>query len=132
MQATAKGNFSVTLMPQTLSEAASGSNIGRTSINKQFDGDLIGTSQGEMLSAAGSVKGSAAYVAIERVTGSLGQRQGSFVLQHCGIMDRGAARLTVNIIPDTGSGDFVGIAGVLHIHIVDGRHEYTLEYTLPD
>ncbi len=83
-----------------------------------------------MLSAGTSVKGSAGYVAMEQVTGSLHGRSGSFVLQHYGIMNRGAPQLTVTVVPDSGTGELAGLAGTLAIKIVDGKHFYEMEYTL--
>jgi hypothetical protein len=104
--------------------------LGRLGITKVFHGDLDATSVVQMLSAGGSVKGSAGYVAIERVTGSLHGRAGSFILQHSGSMNRGAASLTVTVVPDTGTGDLAGLAGAMTIDIVDGKHFYAFEYAL--
>ena len=125
----AAGTFEVKLLPQPLADADSG--LGRLSIDKVFSGDLQGTSKGEMLSALTAVKGSAGYVAIERVTGTLQGRSGSFMLQHLGTMNRGAPTLTVLVVPDSGTEGLAGIAGSLSINITDGRHFYTLDYTLP-
>jgi len=125
----AAGSFEVKLLPQPLADADSG--LGRLSIDKVFSGDLQGTSKGEMLSALTAVKGSAGYVAIERVTGTLQGRSGSFVLQHLGTMNRGAPTLTVLVVPDSGTEGLAGIAGSLSINITDGQHLYTLDYTLP-
>ena len=99
-------------------------------IDKQFHGDLEGTSKGQMLSAMGSIKGSAGYVAMERVTGTLKGRSGSFVLQHSGTMTRGEPRLVVSVVPDSGTAELVGLAGTLTIKIADGKHSYEFEYTL--
>ncbi len=101
------------------------------SINKIFSGDLEGASHGEMLSVMTAVKGSAGYVALERVTGTLHGRTGSFVLQHSGTMTRGAAELSVTVVPDSGEGQLAGIAGRLTIIIADGKHSYEFDYTLP-
>lgn len=125
----ATGGFEVKLLPQALADADSG--LGRMSIDKVFSGDLQGTSKGEMLSALTAVKGSAGYVAIERVTGTLQGRSGSFMLQHLGTMNRGAPSLTVLVVPDSGTEGLTGIAGSLSINIADGKHFYTLDYTLP-
>lgn len=125
----ATGSFEVKLLPQPLADADSG--LGRLSIDKVFSGDLQGTSKGEMLSALTPVKGSAGYVAIERVTGTLQGRSGSFVLQHLGTMNRGAPTLTVLVVPDSGTEGLAGIAGSLSINITDGQHLYTFDYTLP-
>ncbi len=103
--------------------------LGRMSIDKEFEGDLQGTSKGEMLSAMTAVKGSAGYVAIERVSGALQGKQGSFILQHTGVMTRGAAQLTVMIVPDSGTGELAGISGRMTIN-AQGGHAYELEYSL--
>lgn len=125
----AAGSFEVKLLPQPLADAESG--LGRMSIDKVFSGDLQGTSKGEMLSALTAVKGSAGYVAIERVTGTLQGRSGSFMVQHLGTMNRGTPTLTVLVVPDSGTEGLAGIAGSLSINIADGKHFYTLDYTLP-
>lgn len=125
----AAGTFEVKLLPQPVADADSG--LGRMSIDKVFSGDLQGTSKGEMLSALTAVKGSAGYVAIERVTGTLQGKSGSFMLQHLGTMNRGAPQLTVLVIPDSGTGELAGMAGSLSINITDGKHFYTLDYALP-
>ncbi len=109
-----------------------GSKLGRMAIDKQFRGDLEAVSKGEMLSAMTDVKGSAGYVALERVTGTLGGRSGSFVLQHSGTMTRGEAQLTVTVVPDSGTGELAGLAGKLSIQIAEGKHSYAFDYTLPD
>lgn len=127
----ATGTFEVTLIQQNSSQGA-GSTLGRMSIEKQFHNDLVATSEGEMLSAMSEVKGSAGYVAIERVTGSLQGRTGSFVLQHSGQMDRGAQQLTITVIADTGSGELVGLTGTMQIKIANGKHLYDFEYSLPE
>ncbi len=126
----AAGTFDVELAP--LGAYAEGdSTLARMSIDKRFHGDLEATSHGEMLSAMGSVKGSAGYVAIERVTGKLHGRSGSFVLQHSGTMDRGTPSLTVGVVPDSGTEELAGIAGTLSIVIAEGKHSYVFEYSLP-
>jgi hypothetical protein len=130
MNSVAKGTFNVSLKPQPISDIASGSEIGRMSLDKQFSGDLVGTSKGEMLASMSAVKGSAGYVAIERVSGTIGDRTGTFVLQHFGTMNRGAATLTVAVIPDSGTEDFKGLSGSLTIDIVDEKHFYTLNYSI--
>jgi hypothetical protein len=130
MSEQARGTFEVQLIPQPFSHEDLP--LHRLSITKQFQGDLQGLSLGEMLSTMGAVEGSAGYAAIERFQGSLHGRSGSFVLQHFGIMDRGAQRLTVEIVPDTGEGDLQGIRGSLQIVIENGVHYYELAYTLAD
>jgi hypothetical protein len=99
-------------------------------IDKTFAGDLQATSKGQMLSAMGAVKGSAAYVAIESVTGTLAGRRGTFLLQHSGTMDRGTASLSVTVVPDSGSDELAGLAGTMHIKIEGGVHSYDFSYTL--
>ncbi len=126
----ASGTFEVKLIPQPPEDKADGSTLGRMSIDKQFHGDLEGASKGQMLSAMTDVKGSAGYVAIERVTGKLNGRSGSFVLQHSGSATRGATQLSVTVVPDSGTGQLVGLAGTMTITIADGKHSYDLEYTL--
>jgi hypothetical protein len=126
----AAGSFEVKMNPQPPHEIADGVSLGRVSLNKTFAGDLAGTSTGEMLSAVTAVKGSAGYVAIERVVGTLGGRAGSFVLQHSGTMNRGQPSLSVTVVPDSGTGELKGIAGKLTIEIVDRKHFYVFEYVL--
>jgi hypothetical protein len=129
----ASGTFEVKLnMQKADSEAAESANLGRMSIEKQFHGDLEGTSAGEMLSAGTEVKGSAGYVAMERVSGTLGGRTGAFVLQHSGTMTRGEPQLSVTVLPDSGTGELVGIAGKLEIKIIEKKHFYEFVYTLPE
>jgi hypothetical protein len=127
----ASGTFDVKLTPQT-DEGGADSGLGRMAIDKQFHGDLEGTSKGQMISAMGSVKGSAGYVAMERVTGKLKGRTGSFVLQHNGTMTRGAPQLSVTVVPDSGTDQLTGIAGMLTIKIEGGKHSYEFEYTLAE
>jgi hypothetical protein len=129
----ASGTFEVKLNVQKAdSKAAESANLGRMSIEKQFHGDLSGASAGEMLSAGTEVKGSAGYVAMERVNGTLGGRTGTFVLQHSGTMTRGEPQLNVTVVPDSGTGELVGITGKLTIKIVEKKHFYEFEYTLPE
>lgn len=129
MEYQASGTFDVKLNPQP---ATGEWGLGRLSIDKQFHGDLTATSAGEMLSAMTGVDGSAAYVALERVSGTLHGRHGGFTLQHTGVMNRGAAGLTVAVVPDSGSDELAGIAGRLDIVIDGDAHRYELTYTLPD
>lgn len=125
------GKFDVKLAPLGAEPGADPS-LGRMSIAKQFHGDLEGVSQGQMLTGMTAVKGSAGYVAIERFTGTLAGRKGSFTLQHYGIMDRGQPALTVTVIPDSGTDELVGLTGSMTIDIKEGgAHFYTFEYTLP-
>jgi metallo-beta-lactamase class B len=127
----AEGTFEVSMKPESTTED-DGITRGRMRLEKTFTGDLVGTGQGEMLTAMTGTQGSAGYVAIERVTGTLHGRAGSFVLQHTGIMDRGTPQLAVTIVPDSGTGELAGIAGTLAIDVADGQHRYTLEYSLPE
>lgn len=127
----AKGHFEVKLAPQPATPDIESANLGRMTIDKQFQGDLQATSLGEMLSAMGQVQGSAGYVAIERVTGSLHGKQGSFVLQHHGIMNRGVPQLSVIVVPDSGTGALTGLTGSMQIRIEEGRHSYIFDYELP-
>jgi hypothetical protein len=124
--ARATGTFQVQLAPQETAAP-----VGRLSIDKQFSGDLQGTSKGEMLAFRTAVEGSAGYVALEQVSGTLAGRTGTFVLQHSGTMDRGAPQLSVTVVPDSGTGGLEGITGRMNIIIEGGRHSYELDYTLP-
>jgi hypothetical protein len=152
MTHTASGPFSVQMLPQP-----QGDNPipGRALLDKRYQGDLAATGQGQMLSAVTATPGSAGYVAIELVTGTLQGRSGSFVLQHSGLMcaphglrpappsgdspsakpawlmDRGAKRLTITVVPDSATGGLTGLAGQMDIRISDGQHFYELTYTLP-
>ena len=124
----ASGTFEVKLNPQ---DQSADMPVGRMLIDKQFQGDLAGTSKGQMLMAASSsVKDSAGYVAIEKVTGTLNGRRGSFYLQHNGVMTRGVGDLTITVIPDSGTDQLVGLRGKMNIIIAEGKHSYEFEYTL--
>ena len=125
----ASGTFEVKLNPQT-DDKVGDPTVGRMSLDKQFHGDLEAAGKGQMLTAMTDVKGSAGYVAIERVTGKLHGHSGTFALQHSGSMTRGAPLLTVTVVPDSGTGELVGLAGKMTINIVDGKHFYDFEYTL--
>jgi len=128
----AAGTFEVKLAPQKPDNPqAEAAGLGRMSIEKQFQGDIEGTSQGEMLSYMTDVKGSGVYVAIERVNGTIEGRSGSFVLHHTGIMTRSAPQLSVRVAPDSGTGELAGISGTLAIKIENGKHFYEFEYSLP-
>lgn len=128
----ASGTFEVKITPQATDGGPESALLGRMSIDKQFHGDLEATSKGTMLSAGTAVKGSAGYVAIERVSGTLHGRSGAFVLQHSGTMTRGAPQLTITVVPDSGTEGLVGLAGKVAIVIADGKHSYDFEYTLAD
>jgi hypothetical protein len=123
----ASGTFEVKLTPQT---TASDETPGVLLIDKQFHGDLEANSKGQMLAAGTSVKGSAGYVAIEKVSGMLHGLTGTFVLQHNGTMTRGVPQLTVTVVPDSGTDQLAGLAGAMSINIADGKHSYSFEYRL--
>lgn len=125
-----EGAFKVTITPAGEPESGPGSALGRMTLDKVFEGPLTGTSRGQMLTALTDVKGSAGYVAVERFTGTLGGREGSFVLQHHGVMNRGAEALTIVIVPDSGSGALTGISGTMTITIRDKQHFYALDYSI--
>jgi Protein of unknown function (DUF3224) len=135
MTTLASGTFEVKLSPQgqdnkSPEKESEGVTLGRMTIDKQFHGDLEGTSEGQMLTAGTPVKDSAGYVAIERVSGTLHGRRGSFALQHSGTMTRGVPQLSVTVVPDSGTGQLVGVTGKMTIKIADGKHYYDFEYTL--
>lgn len=125
----ASGTFEVKLNPQA-DEHVDEPTVGRMSIEKEFRGDLEGTSRGQMLAVMTDVKGSAGYVAMERVSGTLDGRSGTFALQHSGTMTRGEARLDVTVVPDSGTGQLTGLSGKMSINIAGGQHSYDFEYTL--
>jgi hypothetical protein len=132
MTARAIGTFDVELSPQAPEDKAEGTTLGRMSIEKQLHGDLEGTSNGQMLTAVTGVEGSAGYVAIERVSGKLRGRSGTFVLQHSATMTRGVPQLTISVVPDSGTGQLVGLTGKMTIKIEGGKHSYDFEYTLAE
>jgi hypothetical protein len=128
----ATGSFDVKLAPQKpdnpQAEAAS---LGRMSLDKQFHGDLEAEGKGEMLSLLDREKGSGGYVALERVTGTLQGKKGSFVLQHDATMNRGIAAMTIVVVPDSGTGELTGIDGTMKVRIeAGGEHFYDFDYTL--
>jgi hypothetical protein len=127
----ATGTFEVKLVPQGTTAETDAAGHARMSIDKQFKGDLEGTSKGEMLAAATTVKGSAGYVALELVTGTLQGRTGTFVLQHSGTMTRGVQQLSITVVPDSGTGQLSGLAGRMTIDTAGG-HSYRFEYTLAE
>jgi hypothetical protein len=127
----ASGPFDVKLVAQGNPDKAEGSTLARMSIEKQYHGGLEASAKGEMLTAGTDVKGSAGYVAIERVTGTLNGRTGSFVLQHSGTLTRGAPEQNITVVPDSGTGQLAGLAGKLTVIIEAGKHSYEFEYTLP-
>jgi hypothetical protein len=128
----ARGPFDVKLTPMPPDDdSAAATGVGRLTIDKQFHGDLEATSKGQMLAVRTAVDGSAGYVAMERVTGALHGRTGTFALQHSGVMTRGTPALSVTVVPDSGTGELVGLTGKMAIQIEGGKHSYELEYTLP-
>ncbi len=129
--AHATGTFEVKLVPLSADGDPRDSGLGRMLIDKQFLGDLEGTSKGQMLTAWTSVPGSGLYVAIEKVSGTLHGRRGSFILHHTGIMTRGVQQLTITVAPDSGTDELVGLSGQFKIKIEDGKHSYDFEYALP-
>lgn len=131
MTSHAIGPFDVKVTPQAAGDPDDAA-IGRMTLDKQFHGDLEGTSKGVMLAASTSVTGSASYVAMEKVTGTLKGRGGSFVLQHSGTMTRGAPQLMISVVPDSGTGQLAGLTGTMNIKVADGKHSYEFEYTLAE
>jgi hypothetical protein len=125
----ASGTFDVKLTPQTDDKGDPA--LSRMTFDKQFHGDLEGTSKGQML-AAGDPRTSGVYVAIEKFNGTLKGRNGTFILHHTGLMTRGAPQLSIEVVPDSGTGQLAGLTGKLTINIVDGKHFYEFEYTLPE
>ena len=130
--AHATGSFEVKLLPQTDDEILKGTTVGRMTIDKQFHGGLEGSSRGEMLTGGTEVKNSAGYVAMEQFTGTLNGRKGSFILQHSATMNRGVPTLSITVVPDSGTGELVGLTGTFGIKITEGKHSYDFEYTLPE
>jgi len=128
----ATGPFDVKLAPQGEDDKAEGSALARYSLDKQYHGDLDATAKGTMLTAGTDVKGSAGYVAIERVTGKLNGLTGSFVLQHSGTLTRGAPVQSITVVPDSGTGQLAGLSGKLTVIIDAGKHSYSFDYTLPE
>jgi len=126
----ASGPFEVKITPKPSEDKADA--FGRMTVAKQLHGALEGTSRGEMLTAMSAVEGSGVYVAIERVEASLEGRKGTFVLHHTGVMTRGTPHLTIAVVPDSGTGDLVGISGRMAIRIEEGgKHFYDFDYSLP-
>jgi hypothetical protein len=129
VSAIAKGTFEVKTTAQPATEGDD-SGIARLLLDKQFHGDLEAVSKGQMLAATGTVKGSAGYVAIEKVTGTLAGRKGSFVLYHQGTMNRGVPTLSITVVPDSGTDQLSGLSGSMTITIANGVHSYEFAYSL--
>ena len=125
------GPFDVKLAPETGGMAAE-ADIGRMALDKTYHGELDATGKGVMLAVRTAMDGSAGYVAMERVTGTLRGRSGSFVLQHSGTMTRGAQGLTIRVVPDSGTDQLAGLSGSMGIIIAGGAHTYEFEYTLEE
>lgn len=126
----ASGPFEVKMIPLAAEEKVGDPSVGRMSIDKQFHGDLEATSRGQMLAAMTDTQGSAGYVAMERVIGTLHGQSGTFALQHTGTMTRGTPQLSVTVVPDSGTGQLAGLTGKMAIIVANGKHSYDFEYTL--
>ena len=124
----AKGEFEVRRTPQGELDIGEGATVGHSRFDKRFHGPLDATSVVHMLAVMSAVPGSGAYVAMERIEGTLDGRRGSFFAQHNGVMDRGKPTLDLTVVPDTGTGDLTGLHGRIAIDIVDGKHSYTFDY----
>ncbi len=127
----ASGTFDVKVTPQEPDAVGADSGISRLLLEKQFHGDLEAASKGQMLACGGPPSGSGGYVGMERVTGKLSGRSGSFALQHNGTMEPSGVHLSVTVVPGSGTGQLVGISGSMNIVIESGKHSYTLDYSLP-
>lgn len=128
----ATGTFEVKLTPQPAAPGIEAAALGRQTIDKHFHGDLEGSSLGEMLAVMSMETGSGAYVAMERVSGTLGGRHGSFVLMHSATMTRGTPAMSVTVVPDSGTGELAGLTGTLVIQVdAKGAHAYVFDYALP-
>jgi hypothetical protein len=126
----ASGTFEVKMTPQD--DKSEDTTLGRMLLDKQFHGDLEAAGKGQMLTAMTPVQGSAGYVAIEKVSGTLKGRTGTFVLQHTGVMTRGTPELSITVVPDSGTGQLTGITGRMDIKIEGGKHSYEFEYILAE
>ena len=125
----AKGTFEVRVVPLAADEGTDTGGFGRLSIDKTFSGDLTGSSKGQMVGAFTAVEGSAGYVALERVTGTLNGKKGSFILQHSGTMKKGVSTMLVTVVPDSGTEELTGLAGAMEIIIEGKKHSYVFDYT---
>ena len=128
----ATGTFEVSVQPLSNADVSTDPMFGRFLLVKKFSGAFTAEGRGQMLSAGTPVQGSAGYVAIDHITGTLEGKTGAFVLQHVGTMGRGAASMSINVLPDSGTGGLAGIAGTLTIRVVDKQHYYDLDYSLPE
>lgn len=127
----AVGTFDVKVTPVTPPSGAAENPISELSLDKQFHGPLEAASKGTMLASGNPAKGAGGYVAMEKVTGTLGGRKGSFVLQQSGTMKGGAAEMSVTVVPGSGTDQLAGLDGKMTIQISSGKHSYDFEYTLP-
>jgi hypothetical protein len=127
----ATGPFEVKITPLEPANKTEDNSLGRMLLEKQFHGDLEASSRGEMLTAGSVAKGSGGYVAIEKVSGTLNGRTGTFILQHNATMDHGTPHLNIVVVPDSGTGQLAGISGTLNIIIESGKHSYDFAYSLP-
>lgn len=128
----AKGEFEVTRIPQEELDIGGGASVGHSRFDKRFRGPLDATSVVHMLAVMSATPGSGAYVAIERIEGTLDGKRGSFHAQHSGVMDRGTPSLDISVVPDSGTGEMAGLHGRIAIDIVDGKHYYTFDYGFRD
>lgn len=126
----ASGTFEVKMAPLTFEQAPADALLSRMSLDKSFAGDLTATAVGQMLAAGTQIENSAVYVAVERVTGALGGRTGAFTLRHVGTMDRGVPTLSIEVVPDSGTGELAGISGSMTIRIEGKQHFYEFAYTI--
>ncbi|MEO8360686.1 MAG: DUF3224 domain-containing protein [Vicinamibacteria bacterium] len=133
MTAQANGTFDVKVKPLPEDEKVAGVKVGRLSIDKEWKGDMVGTSKGEMMTTGGEVKGSAGYVAVEIMDVTLAGRKGTFTLMHHATMKGDADfKMLIVVVPDSGTGDLKGISGALTIIIEGKNHSYKFDYTLPE
>lgn len=132
MTGNARGTFEIQISPQGQEEKIEGVSMSRRSADKQYSGDIEGSGKGEMLAALTNVKSSQAYVAIERVVGTLQGRKGTFLLQHTGTMTAATRDLNVTVVPDSGTGQLVGLSGKMMINIANGKHLYEFDFMLPE
>lgn len=127
----AKGSFEVKLAPIEAYNSEPAAKLGRMSLDKQFHGDLEASSKGEMLHIVGETSGPSAAVAVERVSGTLSGKSGSFALYHVGVMENRVPKFwRVNVAPDSGTGELAGMKGEMKIIIEGKEHRYELEYEL--
>lgn len=128
----ARGRFDVKVTPIPMGDPGTG-RFNRLFLDKQIQGDLEATSEGEMMGADSPVQGSAGYVAVERITGSLHGKKGSFVLQHKSSMRKGADfRMDITVVPDSGTHELTGLAGTFTIIFEGKNHLYEFDYTLEE